>query len=79
MLKESSSAIKLLKERQIKTKIANRKEREREKKKQTLLSDRWPSKHFKREKKASLNSHVALLSPIVQIISKVRLGLPRWR
>lgn len=32
MLKESSSAIKLLKERQIKTKIANRKEREREKK-----------------------------------------------
>lgn len=32
MLKESSSAIKLLKEKQIKTKIANRKEREKKKK-----------------------------------------------
>ena len=50
MRKESSSAIKLLKEKQIK--IANRKERE--KKKKTLLSDRWPSKYLILKKKRKL-------------------------
>jgi len=53
MRKESSSAIKLLKEKQIKTKIANRKERGKKKKK-TLLSDRWPSKYLILKKKRKL-------------------------